>query len=125
MTRLQKLQSLDQLRRIDVVPVVAHCTDGVGLSVFGYGTDGAMVNATMVFAIASVVLYSIESKEELPMQLKAAVGAIKVQHIPHATGMDRLVANMVVSNINAKINRSMDDPLLLASELGRHGDNLS
>ena len=55
------------------------------------------------------------------MQLKAAVGAIKVQHSAHATGVDRLVANMIVSNVNAKVNRSCDDPLFLASELGRQG----
>ena len=74
-----------------------------------------------MFAIASAVLYSIESETVLPTQLQAAAGAIKVQHIAHATGLDRLVTNMVVSNINAKLNRSMDDPLLLASELGRQG----
>lgn len=33
----------------------------------------------------------------------------------------RLVANMITSNVNSKINRSMDDPLLLAAELGRYG----
>ena len=50
---------------------------------------------------------------------KAAAGAIKVQYSAHATGMDRLVSNMVAPNLNSKVNRSMYDPLLLSSELGR------
>ena len=78
-----------------------------------------MLNATMVFAIVSAVLYSIESQEKLPGNFKVAAGAIKVQYNAHATGLDRLVSNMLVSNLHASVNRSMDDPLLLAHELGR------
>ena len=118
---LQKLVSLDQLKRVDVVPVVAPGTDGAGLAAFGYGTDGAMVNVTVVFALASAVLYSIELQEELPVLLKATAGTIKVQYSARTTGLDRLVSNMLVSNLHASVNGSMDDPLLLAHELGRHG----
>ena len=78
-----------------------------------------MLNATVVFA--SAVLYSIELQEELPMLLKAAAGAIKVQYSAHTTGLDRLVSNMLVPNLHASVNRSMDGPLLLTHELGRHG----
>ena len=99
--------------------MVAPGTDGHSLSRFGYGTDGTMLNATVVFA--SAVLYSIELQEELPMLPKAAAGAIKVQYSAHATGLDRLVSNMLVSNLHASVNRSMDGPLLLTHELGRHG----
>ena len=99
--------------------MVAPGTDGHSWSRFGYGTDGTMLNATVVFA--SAVLYSIELQEELPMLLKAAAGTIKVQYNAHATGLDRLVSNMLVSNLHASVNRSMDDPLLLAHELGRQG----
>ena len=80
-----------------------------------------MLNATVVFAVVSAVLYSIESQDEVPMYFKAAAGAIKVQYNAHATGLDRLVSNMLVSNLHASVNGSMDDPLLLAHELGRHG----
>ena len=99
--------------------MVAPGTDGHSWSRFGYGTDGTMLNATVVFA--SAVLYSIELQEELPMLLKAAAGTIKVQYNAHATGLDRLVSNMLVSNLHASVNGSMDDPLLLAHELGRNG----
>ena len=37
---LHNLESLDQLKRIDVVPVKDPGTDGLSLSCFGYGTDG-------------------------------------------------------------------------------------
>ena len=118
---LHNFESHDQLKRIDVVPVKDPGTDGLSLSHFGYGTDGKMLNATVVFAIVSAVLYSIESQEQLPGYFKVAAGAIKVQYNAHATGLDRLVSNMLVSNLHASVNRSMDDPLLLANELGRHG----
>ena len=101
--------------------MVAPGTDGHSLSRFGYGTDGTMLNATVVFASVSAMLYSIELQEELPVLLKAAAGAIKVQYNAHATGLDRLVSNMLVSNLHASVNGSMDDPLLLARELGRNG----
>ena len=101
--------------------MVAPGTDGHSLSRFGCGTDGTMLNAAVVFASVSAMLYSIELQEELPVLLKAAAGAIKVQYNAHATGLDRLVSNMLVSNLHASVNRSMDDPLLLAHELGRHG----
>ena len=80
-----------------------------------------MLNTTMVFAIVSAVLYSIESQDKLPGYFKVAAGAIKVQYNAHATGLDRLVSNMLVSNLHASVNRSMDGPLLLTHELGRHG----
>ena len=57
----------------------------------------------------------------MPDAIVEELSGIKVQYAKHATGMDRLVANMVTSNVNSKINRSMDDPLLLAAELGRYG----
>ena len=80
-----------------------------------------MHNAIMVFAIASAVLYCTESQEKLPGYFKVAAGAIKVQYNAHATGLDRLVSNMLVSNLHASVNRSMGGPRLLANELGRHG----
>ena len=55
------------------------------------------------------------------MLLKAAAGTIKVQYNAHATGLDRQVSNILVSNLQPSVNRSMDDPLLLAHELGRQG----
>ena len=124
------------MKRIDVVPVLApgsmlppgsnvSATGDTGggepLSMFGYGSDGSMVNATMVFALVSVVLCSIDEGVALPELWRAAAGAIRVQYTKYNSGMDRLVSNMVSSNLNAKVNRSMDDPLLLASELGRQG----
>ena len=101
--------------------MVAPGTVGHSLSRFGYATDGTMLNATVAFALVSAVLYSIEPQEKLPGYFKVAAGTIKVQYNAHATGLDRLVSNMLVSNLHASVSRSMDDPLLLAHELGRHG----
>ena len=117
-------------KRIDVVPVLAPGgsttsasgdTGGEPLSMFGYGSDGSMVNATIVFALASLVLCSIDEDVALPELWRAAAGAISVQYTKFNSGMDRLVSNMVSSNLATKVNRSMDDPLLLARELGRQG----
>ena len=134
--RVGDASSLLNMKRIDVVPVLAPGsnvlasgsnvlasgdTGGEPLSMFGYGSDGSMINATMVFALASVVLCSIDDSVTLPELWQAAAGAINVQYTKYNSGMDRLVSNMVSSNLNAKVNRSMDDPLLLASELGRQG----
>ena len=116
--------SLFNIKRIDVVPVLAPGSSNVSgepLSMFGYGSDGAAINATMVFALVSVVLCSIDDSVALPELWQAAAGAISVQYTKYNSGVDRLVSNMVSSNLNAKVNRSMDDPLLLASELGRQG----
>ena len=120
-------------RRIDVVPVLAPGSPGntasasgdtgggEPLSMFGYGSDGTMINATIVFALASIVFCSIDEGVALPELWLAAAGAINVQYTKFTSGMERLVSNMMSSNLASKVNRSMDDPLLLARELGRQG----
>ena len=69
---LHILESTGQLKRVEVAPGVAPGTDGHSLSRFGYGTDGTMLNATVVFASVSAMLYSIELQEELPVLLKSS-----------------------------------------------------
>ena len=117
-------------KRIDVVPVLApgntasdsgDTGGGEPLSMFGYGSDGTMINATIVFALASIVFCSIDEGVALPELWQAAAGAINVQYTRFTSGMERLVSNMMSSNLASKVNRSMDDPLLLARELGRQG----
>ena len=109
------------MKRLDVVPVLAPGSDS--LSSFGYGCDGPMVNSTTVFALVALALYALETGATMPSAIVQELSGVRVQYTKHASGMDRLVANMVTSNVNSKINRSMDDPLLLAGELSRQGLN--
>ena len=107
------------IKKFDVAPVLAPGSDA--LSLFGYGSDGAMVNSTILCALVALVLYAVDTGVQMPDAIVQELSAVKVQYAKHASGMDRLVSNMVTSNVNSRINRSMDDPLLLAAELGRYG----
>ena len=107
------------IKRLDVVPVLA--PGGDALSLFGYGSDGAMINSTILCALVALVLYAVDTGAQMPDAIVQELSGVAVQYSKHASGMDRLVANMITSNVNSKINRSMDDPLLLAAELGRYG----
>ena len=107
------------MKRLDVVPVLAPGSDA--LSLFGYGSDGAMVNSTILCALVALLLYAVDTGVQMPDAIVQELSGVKVQYAKHASGMERLVANMITSNVNSKINRSMDDPLLLAAELGRYG----
>ena len=108
-----------EVKRLDVAPVLAPGSDS--LSSFGYGCDGPMVNSTIVCALVALVLYAIETGAAMPGAIVQELIGVRVQYTKRASGMDRLVENMVNSNVNSKINRSMDDPLLLGNELGRQG----
>ena len=116
---LSNLRVPFDFKRLDVVPVLAPGSDA--LSLFGYGSDGAMVNSTILCALVALVLFAVETGAPMPDAIAQELSGVRVQYTKHASGMERLVANMVTSNVNSRINRSMDDPLLLAAELGRQG----
>ena len=107
------------MKRLDVVPVLAPGSEA--LSLFGYGSDGAMVSSTILCALVALVLYAVDTGVQMSDTIVEELNGGNVQYVKHASGMERLVANMVTSNVISKINRSMDDPLLLAAELGRYG----
>ena len=114
-------------KRLDIIPVMlpgdasASGDSGGDLGVFGYGADGAMVNSTILFAMSSLVLFSIESGEDMPEVLKEKLQNIRALCTKHDNASNRLVNSMLTSAVNQKMNRSMDDPLILAGELIRSG----
>ena len=46
------------MKRLDVVPVLAPGSEA--LSLFGYGSDGAMVSSTILCALVALVLYAVD-----------------------------------------------------------------
>ena len=116
------------LKRLEIVPVQtpgstpSPATGGFAeLSAFGYGADGAMVNSTILFALSSLVLFAIESGTELPTEWREQLQSIPAQYTRHENSAARLVNSMVTSAVNQKVNRTMDDPLILSKELARCG----
>ena len=103
------------MKRLDVVPVLAPGSEA--LSLFGYGSDGAMVSSTILCALVALVLYAVDTGVQMSDTIVEELNGGNVQYVKHASGMERLVANMVTSNVISKINRSMDDPLLLAADI--------
>ena len=117
------------IRRLDIVPVQtpgANQTPVIGgsggeLGVFGYGADGAMVNSTILFALSAVVLFAIESDTAVPEEWVKKLQNIPATYAKHDNRASRLVTAMVTSAVNQKVNRTMDDPLILSKELSRRG----
>ena len=113
------------MKRLEIVPVQtpgggpASGGSGGELGVFGYGADGAMINSTMLFALSALVLFAIDSGTDLPSEWKKHLQNIPAQYTRHDNSTARLVNSMVTSAVNHKVNRTMDDPLILAKELSR------
>ena len=126
---LKNLQMPMNLKRLDIVPVsspgqTSEPAPGGAtgdLAVFGYGADGAMINSTIMFAMCAVVLYAIETDTEVPQKWQRKLQNIPALYTRHENSCSRLVSSMVTSAVNRKINRSMDDPLMLSRELLRCG----
>ena len=91
------------------------------LAVFGYGADGGMINSTIMFALCAVVLYAVETNTEVPPTWQRKLQNIPAQYTRHDNSCARLVNTMVTSAVDSKVNRSMDDPLVLSKELLRCG----
>ena len=118
--------TLARLRRLDVAPVLApgssflSGTDEHSLAAFGFGADGAMVDGTYVFALVVLVLFAVVQRTTVPPLLVKFLQAIPVQQTRADSSSSRMVESMVTSAVQSTVNRSMDDPLLLAAELARH-----
>ena len=119
--------SLTRLGRLDVAPVLAPGsaflpgTEEQSLSAFGFGADGAMVNGTYLFAlVVLVLLFAVVQGTTVPPLLVKFLQAIPVQQTRADSSSSRMVESMVTSAVQSTVNRSMDDPLLLAAELARH-----
>ena len=118
--------TLARLGRLDVAPVLAPGssflpgTDEHSLAAFGFGADGAMVNGTYVFALVVLVLFAVVQGTTVPPLLVKFLQAIPVQQTRADSSSSRMVESMVTSAVQSTVNRSMDDPLLLAAELARH-----
>eukprot|EP00974_Lingulodinium_polyedra_P105229 10189081-Lingulodinium_polyedra.AAC.1 len=69
--------------------------------------------------MVALVLYALASGEQMPDCLKDCLSAAPVKYVRHASGIERFVANMVISSVNHRVIRY--DPLLLAAELSRQG----
>ena len=94
-------------------------TDEHSLSAFGFGADGAMVNSTCLFALVVLVLFAVVQGTTVPPLLVKFLQAIPVQQTRAASTSSRMVESMVTSAVQSTVNRSMDDPLLLAAEFAR------
>ena len=95
-------------------------TDEHSLSAFGFGADGAMVNGTYLFALVALVVFAVVQETIIPSLLVKFLQAIPVQHVRADSASARMVESMVTSAVQSTVNRTMDDPLLLAAELTRH-----
>ena len=117
--------SLELLGRLAVAPALAPGstflpgTDEHSLSAFGFGADGAMVNGTYLFALVALVLFAVEQGTTAPPLLVTFLQAIPVQQKRADSTSARMVESMVTSAVQSTLNRSMDDPLLLAAEFAR------
>ena len=117
--------SLERLGRLAVAPVLAPGsaflpgTDEHSLSAFGFGSDGAMANGTYLFALAVLVVFAVVQGTTVPPLLVQLLQAIPVQHTRADSTASRMAESMVTSAVQSTVNRSMDDPLLLAAELTR------
>ena len=67
------------IKRLDVVPVLAPGSDA--LSLFGYGSDGAMVNSTILCALVALVLYAVDTGEKMPDAIVQELSGVKVQYV--------------------------------------------
>ena len=93
---------------------------GASLDCFGWACDGALVNATRGFALFALALFIVDQWEhEVPTEAVDLLSNIKVKYTKHASMQARVVSNLVESAVNSRVNRSIEDPVFLASELCR------
>ena len=128
--------TFERLGRLDVAPVLAPGSTVLApapdstelargsseqtLAAFGFGADGAMVNGTYLFALVALVVFAVVHGTPMPPLLVKFLQAIPVQHARAESASARMVDSMITSAVQSTVNRTMDDPLLLAAELSRH-----
>ena len=121
--------SFQRLGRLGVAPVLApgsshvpvgETTEVDRLSIFGFGADGPMSNGTYVFDLVAFVVYAIVHETIVPPLLVELLQAIPVHRTRQDSTSARMAERMLTSAVQITVNRSMDDPLLLAAELARH-----
>ena len=76
-----------------------------------------MINSTIMFALCAVVLYAIETNTEVPPKCQRKLQNTLAQYTRRESSCARLVNSMMTSAVDSKVNRSMDDPLVLSKEL--------
>ena len=93
------------------------------LSQFGWEADGAIVNGVYIFVLVAVGAFAALHKSTLkaPTAVVDALKQIPLVYKKHETGEDWLLSGLLASAAARKINRSIEDPLLLSEELMRHG----
>ena len=92
------------------------------LDEFGWMCDGAVINGTRGFAMVALAIFSVvgQWQRSVPAEVLDLLTNIKVKYTKHNTTQSRLVASLVDSVINNKVNRSMEDPSFLKNELKRN-----
>ena len=93
---------------------------GACLDCFGWACDGAVVNATRGFFLIGLALFIVgQWQHEVPTEAVDLLSNIKVKYTKHPSMQARVVSNLVKSAVNSRVNRSIEDPVFLASELCR------
>ena len=93
------------------------------LSQFGWEADGAIVNGLCTFVLVAVGAFAAlhQSTLKAPTAVVDALKQIRLVYKKHQSGDERLLSGLLASAAARKINRSIEDPLLLSEELMRHG----
>ena len=89
-------------------------------SQFGWACDGAVVNSTRGFALTALALFIVgqwQQSSAVPPEIIEALVDIKVKYTKHKDMQSRVVASLIESAVNNRVNRSIDDPIFLANEL--------
>ena len=92
---------------------------------FGWAADGALVNSNyaFVFTFLGFLAYSLRHSDPVPQRAKEALAAVGAIYFKHKTKQEQLVTNLLASETNRVIHRTVQDPLFLAAELSRNGES--
>ena len=72
------------------------------------------------FALIGLALFIVgQWQHEVPTEAVDVLSNIKVKYTKHASMQALVVSNLVESAVNSRVNRSIEDPVFLASELCR------
>ena len=97
-----------------------------GLDHGGWVCDGAVANATRGFAMVALAAFAAmpasggKAPVPVPVEVVDLLSNIKVKYNKYSSTQARVVAGLVDSAINSRVNRSIEDPIYLASELRRN-----
>ena len=89
------------------------------LTTGGWEPDGAVIMGTYTFIFSAMACWSCLTGETLPMLWIKHLSGMPCSFTKHTTNETRLLSNLADSAAQRMANRTVQDPLFLAVELGR------